>query len=184
MSYTYAHDERWPANTWINLWIETYNRPPVLPTEIRPWLEKLGLDVLNPEQGLFSVFGESLVSFDEEQEIGKAMVLVRDPRGTMTKAALLRSLESAPWTPKVAGPHLPSVSYWPSLPDVTRDSQDALNKLWLAQGGGEGAVSTVEMLGTVLRVAVVGAVGIGLYAMYKRLVPESKKRSAKKGRRR
>ena len=162
--------------------METYNRPPVLPTEIRPWLEKLGLDVLDPEQGLISVFGESLVSWNEEQEIGKSLVLVRDPRGMMTKADLLQALDAAPWTPRVAGPHLPSVSYWPSLPDATRDSQDELNKLWLVQSGSEGATDTLELVGTLLKVAAVGIVGIGLYAAYKRLVPE--KRSAKKGRRR
>lgn len=182
MSYLYAHDERWPANTWINLWIDTYNRPPVLPTEIRPWLEKLGLDVLDPEQGLISIFGQTLVSWNEEQEVGKSMVLVRDPRGTMTKTTLLQALEAAPWTPKVAGPHLPSVSYWPTLPDATRDSQEELNKLWMAQSGGEGTVDTLKLVGTLLKVAAVGIVGIGLYAAYVRLVPE--KRSAKKGRRR
>lgn len=182
MAYLYAHDERWPVNTWINLGIDTYNRPPILPTEIKPVLEKLGLDVLNPEQGLMDVFGVSQISWDEEQEVGRSLVLVRDPRGQMTKTALLQALETAPWTPKVAGPHLPSVSYWPSMPDVTRDSQDAINNLWLAQRGSEETFDFASFLGTALKVSIVGVIGVGLYAVYKRVMPE--KRSVQKGRRR
>jgi hypothetical protein len=182
VAYLYAHDERWPANTWINLGIDTYNRPPLLSTEIKPVLEKLGLDVLDPEQGLMDVFGVSQISWDEEKEYGKSLVLVRDPSGMMTKTRLLAELENAPWTPKVAGPYLPSISYWPTMPDVTRDNQDTLNKLWLAQRGSEETFDFASFLGTALKVGIVGVIGVGLYAVYKRVMPE--KRSVQKGRRR
>lgn len=176
MDVVYGHDERWPANTWINLWVETYNRPPVLPSEMRLELEKLGLDVLNPEEGLFSVFGESLVSYDPDQEVGKSLVIVRDPMGFMTKAKLIKGLAQAPWTPTAAGPFLPSVSYWAGMSEALKTNQDTITALWNTQQGSESAWSFAKFFGTVLKVSAVGLVGIVLYSVYARTMPEPRSR--------
>lgn len=168
----YGHEDRWPANTWITLWINTYNRPPLLPAEIQPWLEGMGLDALNPEQGLFSIFGDSLIVYDEETEEGRSLIVVRDPSGLMTKAELLKALEKAPWTPTEAGPYLPSVSYWPQLSDETRDSQDAISAAWVAQRGVEETSDFTGFLGTLLKVGTVAAVGVVLYSLYRNATDE------------
>jgi hypothetical protein len=168
----YEHDERWPANTWINLWVETYNRPPVMPQEMRPTLEKLGLDVYNPEEGVFSVFGESLVSYDEGQGIGKSLVFVRDPRGLMTKSRLIMALIPASWTPATMGPFEPSVSYWLGMSDTLQTNQDTITALWNTQQGSADAWSFAKFFGTVLKVSAVGAVGILLFSLYARAMPE------------
>jgi hypothetical protein len=169
MDVTYGHDERWPANTWINLWVETYNRPPVLPVEMRSELEKLGLDVLNPEEGVFSIFGESLVSYDTDQGIGKSLTIVRDPTGLMTKAKLIVGLARAPWTPLTSGPYSPSVSYWPGLSESFKTNQDTLTALWDAQKEASGAWDFVKFFA---KVGIVGIIGILLYAGYVRVMPE------------
>lgn len=172
MAVEYGHDDRWPQNTWIALYIETYNRGPILPSEIKPWLKKLGLDVYNPESGFLSVFGESLVEYDEAQEIGKSALFVRDKTGLMTKARLIQGLESAPWTPTVTGPHMPSVSYWPKLSDDVRDSQDMIDNLFSAQEGGQEAWDFAKFMGTVLKVGIFASVGILVYGLYTRVVAE------------
>jgi len=174
MDVTYGHDQRWPANTWINLWVETYNRPPVMPSEMLPELEALGLDVLNPEEGVFSVFGESLVSYDPDQEIGKSLVIVRDRSGLMTKANLISSFAHAPWTPATSGPSMPSVSYWPGLSDTLKTNQDTITALWEAQKGAEDVWDFAKFFGTVLKVGAVGLVGIVLYSIYARAMPEQR----------
>lgn len=165
----YGHNDRWPANTWIALYVETYNRGPVLPSEIQPYLEKLGLDVFNPESGFLSVFGESLVEFNEEQEIGRSAVFVRDSKGTMTKARLLEEFKDAPWTPVETGPHMPSVSYWPRLSDDIRDSQDLITNLWRAQEGGTEAFDFARFMGTALKFGLFASVGVVLYGLYRRV---------------
>jgi hypothetical protein len=172
MDVTYGHDERWPANTWINLWVETYNRPPVMPQEMRPELEKLDLDVFNPEEGMLSVFGESLVSYDPDKQVGKSLVFVRDRSGLMTKTNLISSLTRAPWTPATSGPFMPSVSYWPGMSDTLKTNQDTITALWNTQQGTEGAWSFAKFFGTVLKVSAVGAIGILLFSLYTRAMPE------------
>ena len=168
MDVVYGHNDRWPANTWIALWIEVYNRTPVLPHEIEPWLNDLGLDTLNPEQGLLGLFGSTLIEYNEEQEFGRSMILVRDRKGTMTKDALLLGLSTAPWTPTEASPYKPSVSYWPTLSAATRDSQQAINSVWLAGQGGSEVVDTVKLLGTAIKIGIFGALGVGLWILYTR----------------
>lgn len=172
MDVVYKHDERWPANTWINLWVETYNRPPVMPQEMSPVLEALGLDVFNPEEGVFSIFGESLVSYDPTQERGRALVIVRDPRGLMTKARLIHALIPASWTPATEGPMEPSVSYWPGMSDALQTNQDTISALWNTQQGASDAWSFAKFFGSVLKVGAVAAVGILLFSLYARTVPQ------------
>lgn len=164
MSVQYGHEDKWPANTWVELWVDTYNREPLLPSELVPWLTSYGLDALNPEEGLMGIFGVSQISYDPEQEVGHSMVLVRDPTGLMTKSRLLNALDMAPWTPTVAGPHLPSISYWVQLSDHVRDSQGTINAIWETQ-------TTGSQFGTLIKVGVVGAVGVALFALYRWLAP-------------
>lgn len=170
MAVEYGHNDLWPVNTWIALYIETYNRGPVLPTEIGPYLEKLGLDVYNPESGFLSFVGQSLVEYNEEQEIGRSVVFVRDHTGKMSKARLIAGLATAPWTPREEGPHMPSVSYWPKLSDEVRDSQDMLDNLWAAQEGGQEAWDFAKFMGTVLKVGLFASAGILVYGLYRKVV--------------
>lgn len=183
MDVVYGHNDKWPANTWLALWIEVYNRTPVLPQEIQPWLENLGLRTLNPEQGILGVFGSTLIEYNEEQEFGRSMILVLDPSGKMTKGILLNALGEAPWTPTEAGPHKPSVSYWPTLSAATRESQDAIQSVWRTQQGGGEVVDTVKLLGTAVKVGIFGALGVLLYSLYLRTsstpAPTKKKGKAK-----
>lgn len=160
-----------PIQEWVMLDVVTYNRPQALHTETQVWLEAHGLDVINPETAVFSWWTPAWYSYDKVQQMGRTTLFVRaltkvDP-GDPYKWA---QRDGMPWWDFSGAT---STHFEFQSNDAVASTQDVLNAVWAEQQAERGIVKIAEGLPLLLKIGLVGAVGIGLYALYK-LVPVSR----------
>jgi hypothetical protein len=160
-----------PIREWVVLDVVTYNRPRALHTEAQVWLEAHGFDVINPETAFLSWWTPAWYSYDEVQEIGRTTLFVRaltkvDPGDPYVWA----QRDGMPWWDFSGAT---STHFEFQSNDGVASNQDTLDALWAEQQVERGIVKVAEGLPLFIKAGIIGAVGIGLYALYK-LVPASR----------